>query len=176
MDVGKLLSAVIFAVRAHNGQCRKNEMGYPYVVHPIEASEILAFHGITDTDILVAAVLHDVLEDTKVSEDEIQYLFGPRVLSIVKEVTDDKGLTREERHAAQIEKAPKLSHAAALVKLADKISNLSSISNEGAPKNWTREYTQAYKDHAKAVVDAGLRRGDFSLARVFDRVYAREIK
>jgi guanosine-3',5'-bis(diphosphate) 3'-pyrophosphohydrolase len=109
--------------------------------------------GVEDMTVLKASILHDTVEDTETSEDELRVRFGEDVASLVMEVTDDKSLTKERRKELQIEHAGGKSPGAALVKLADKICNLRDVAAT-PPADWSLELRQAYFDWARKVVDA----------------------
>ena len=100
----------------------------PYINHPIRVATLLARAGIEDIDILGAAILHDTVEDTDTTPDDLRRKFGETITNIVLEVTDDKSLSKAERRLLQIQHAPQLSDAAALVKLADKVDNIGTSS------------------------------------------------
>jgi len=134
IDPAALLRATLFAARAHTGQTRKGARAEPYVNHVIEVAAILAEHDAPPAAIL-AGLLHDTVEDTPVTGAELAAAFGPEVAAIVAEVTDDKTLPKEIRKALQVQQAPAKSAAAKQLKLADKISNLRSIT-ESPPANW----------------------------------------
>lgn len=121
---------------------------------------------------MIAAVLHDTIEDTETTAEELQELFGEKITAIVLEVTDDKALHKEVRKLKQVEHAPHLSREAKLVKLADKICNLRDIVSS-PPADWPAERKAAYFDWAKSVVD-GLRGTNQALEAVFDELYGRK--
>ena len=127
--------------------------------------------GVDDVTVLCAAVLHDTIEDTETTSEELKALFGPKVASVVMEVTDDKSLEKSVRKQLQVEHAPYISTEAKLVKLADKICNLRDIL-ASPPADWTVERKQAYFEWAAGVV-AGLRGVHPGLESVFDGLYAR---
>lgn len=159
-----------FAADKHRGQSRKDENNTPYINHPIALANLLTNHaGISDVNVIVAAILHDTVEDTDATVDDIEELFGRTVRDIVIEVTDDKSLPSQERKRLQIEHAGKLSHAARLVKLADKISNLQDII-ASPPVRWSLERKREYFDWAKAVIDQ-LRGTNAKLEALFDEIY-----
>ena len=108
---------------------------------------------VDDVDVLVAAILHDTLEDTKTEPEEIIEAFGGTVNDLILEVTDDKSLGKAERKKLQVEHAPQLSRGAKLIKLADKISNVREIGDD-PPKAWDIERRQKYFGWARQVVDA----------------------
>ncbi|HLU47192.1 MAG TPA: HD domain-containing protein, partial [Planctomycetota bacterium] len=131
-----LLRAIDIAAKAHRKQRRKDDKETPYINHPIEVARILADEGgVDDPEIITAALLHDTVEDTATSLDEIRGAFGDRVARIVGEVTDDKSLPKVERKRLQIIHASEISRGARLVKLADKISNLRGL-RSSVPKGW----------------------------------------
>ena len=161
-------AADAFADEKHVGQFRKNGTT-PYILHPRAVVSILCDAGITEPVILAAALLHDTIEDTDVTYDELASLFGQPVADIVLEVTDDKSLSKTKRKQEQIRHAPHYSVAAALVKIADKIANLRDIIDEPAP-DWDASRKLAYYDHARAVVVAmGSRHS--TLEKVFEATY-----
>lgn len=171
LPLGAFVQAVAFAADKHRNQRRKDAEASPYINHPIALANVLANEGgIDDPVVLCAAVLHDTIEDTETTADELRALFGPKVASVVLEVTDDKSLDKPARKQRQVEHAPHLSPAARLVKLADKISNLRDI-QASPPADWSTERKQAYFDWAARVV-AGLRGIHPGLESVFDRIYA----
>ena len=154
---GKLLvdfvRALAFASRKHSLQRRKDVDASPYINHPIALVSILTVEaGIADRDTLCAALLHDTIEDTETTVEELVETFGGEVASRVQEVTDDKRLPRLERKRLQVEHAVHLSPKARVVKLADKIANLRDIA-DSPPAGWSLERSQEYFDWAKDVVD-----------------------
>ena len=170
-DLILILSSATFAAARHRDQRRKDAEASPYINHPLTLADILAREGgVTDANVIAAALLHDTVEDTETTIEEIADHFGARVAGIVAEVTDDKSLAKAERKRLQIVKAPAKSHEAKLVKLADKIANLRDIANS-PPTDWTDARKSEYFDWAKAVV-AGMRGTNASLEAAFDAVYA----
>lgn len=166
-DIATLLRAARFAADRHRDQRRKGADGEPYINHPLGVASVLAVEGgVTDIDVLCAALLHDTIEDTDTSGAELEAEFGPAVRSLVEEVTDDKSLPKERRKALQIEHASALSDKARLVKLADKICNLRDVAVD-PPADWLLARRQAYFDWAVAVVD-GLRGTHAELEARFD--------
>jgi guanosine-3',5'-bis(diphosphate) 3'-pyrophosphohydrolase len=141
-----LLDAIQFAVDRHRDQRRKGAQATPYINHPIAVANCLAKSGHEDDlAVLLAAILHDTVEDTQTTADEIAERFG-------REVTDDKTLTKAQRKQAQVDHAPSMSRGAALVKLADKTCNLRNVAN-APPVGWSLVRRQEYFDWAKLVVD-----------------------
>lgn len=172
IGLGTLIEAVAFAAEKHRDQRRKDVAASPYINHPIALANVLANEGgVTNLTALCAAVLHDTVEDTDTTEQELIQRFGSDIASVVMEVTDDKSLDKARRKEMQVEHAPHLSYAARLVKLADKISNLRDIL-ASPPADWPVERKEAYFDWAAKVV-AGLRGTHPGLEAVFEGVYAR---
>jgi guanosine-3',5'-bis(diphosphate) 3'-pyrophosphohydrolase len=166
-----VLQAAAFAAEKHRNQRRKDEEASPYINHPIQLAYILVQAGIEDPVVLAAALLHDTIEDTNTTHDELEIVFGHEIANIVTECSDDKGLGKLERKQAQIDHAAKISHKARLVKLADKIANVSDI--EGAPPaGWSLERKREYFDWSKKVVDQ-MRGTHAGLEARFDAEYAK---
>jgi guanosine-3',5'-bis(diphosphate) 3'-pyrophosphohydrolase len=171
-DLQRLLAALSFAAARHQHQRRKDSDASPYINHPVALANILCNEGqVTDIEVLCAALLHDTLEDTDTSTDELQALFGQEVRDIVVEVSDDKSLPKAERKRLQVERAAAISAPAKLVKLADKISNLRDVA-DCPPPDWSLQRRQAYFDWSREVVDR-LRGVHPQLEAVFDAAYAR---
>lgn len=165
-----LIAAVAFAAHKHRNQRRKDAEASPYINHPISLANVLANEGgIEDERTLVAAILHDTIEDTETTEQELAKEFGADVAGIVMEVTDDKSLPKAERKRLQVEHASTISRRAKLVKLSDKICNLRDVAGN-PPADWPLQRRQEYFDWAKAVVDQ-LRGVHPGLEALFDDVY-----
>jgi guanosine-3',5'-bis(diphosphate) 3'-pyrophosphohydrolase len=168
----QLFEALAFAAHKHRAQRRKDVEASPYINHPIALARTLAVEGgVTDTRTLIAAVLHDTVEDTDTTFEEIGAMFGAEVADIVREVTDDTKLDKAERKRLQIEHAPHVSKRAALVKLADKTSNLRDVASN-PPHGWPLERKRAYFDWAKAVIDE-LPPVNKRLRAAFDEAYSK---
>lgn len=167
----KIILAANFAANKHRDQRRKDREASPYINHPLALAFVLTNEvtGITNEDVIAAAILHDTIEDTDTSTTEISNLFGDTVLSIVLELTDDKTLTKETRKQLQIDNASKLSREAKLVKLADKICNVRDMAYS-PPVNWSLERQLEYFEWSKAVID-GLRGTHSELEALFDHAY-----
>jgi guanosine-3',5'-bis(diphosphate) 3'-pyrophosphohydrolase len=166
----QLISALAFAANKHKNQRRKDAEASPYINHPIAlANLVLNEAGVEDQRVLVAAILHDTIEDTDTTEQELIKNFGKDVADIVVEVTDDKTLPKAERKRLQIEHAAHISRRAKLVKLADKICNLRDIAGS-PPADWSNQRKREYFDWAKEVVDA-LRGVHPGLEHLFDEAY-----
>ncbi|CAG8512933.1 8692_t:CDS:2 [Paraglomus brasilianum] len=151
-DISTLITTIDFAAKKHVKQRRKDSDATPYINHPIGVAKILVDAGVTDVATLQAAVLHDTVEDTNTTFEELEEYFGKEVEEIVKECTDDKTLPVMERKRLQIETTPHKSVKAKLVKLADKLYNLKDI-QRCVPVGWTVEYAQGYYTWAKKVTD-----------------------
>lgn len=168
--MNKILAAIAFAADKHRNQRRKDAAASPYINHPIALANVLANEaGIDDERVLIAAILHDTVEDTETTVQELVRHFGQEIADIVLEVTDDKSLLKAERKQQQIDHAPTISRRAKLVKLADKICNLRDIASS-PPAGWSLRRKQDYFDWAKAVID-GLRGVHPSLEYLFDTAY-----
>lgn len=169
--ISRLLHAASFSAQKHVHQKRKGERGEPYINHPLEVANLLAnVGGIEDIEILIAGLLHDTIEDTETTKEELTDLFGERVCGLVLEVTDDKSLPKAERKRLQVEHAPKLSPDAKLIKLADKISNIFDITNY-PPADWPLERRSEYIKWGVSVAE-GLRGVNPQLERKFDEIVA----
>jgi guanosine-3',5'-bis(diphosphate) 3'-pyrophosphohydrolase len=152
-EIKMLLKALTFAADKHRFQKRKDTEGTPYINHPIQVALMLADVGEeTNEDLLVAAILHDTIEDTKTTSEEIAENFGSAVLNLVLEVTDDKNLPKEERKKRQVLNASKKSESARKLKLADKICNVADILHH-PPGNWTSERKLQYLGWAEQVLE-----------------------
>jgi GTP diphosphokinase / guanosine-3',5'-bis(diphosphate) 3'-diphosphatase len=162
-----VVRAIEFAAQKHRLQRRKDVDASPYINHPIALVHVLCVEvKIVEPSILASAALHDTIEDTETSREELERAFGVRIARIVAEVTDNKSLPREERKRHQIKHAPRKSREGALVTLADKICNLRDIA-ANPPPEWSLERRQQYFDWAKAVVD-GLPRVSELLLELFE--------
>ena len=167
-----LLEALAFAAHKHRDQRRKDAEASPYINHPIALADVLVNEGgVSDVEVLCAALLHDTVEDTATTPEELLGAFGARIARIVAEVTDDKRLPKAERKRLQVEHAPHISHEAKLVKLADKICNLRDVA-ERPPAGWDLQRRREYFEWAKQVID-GLRGTHAALEAAFDAAYAR---
>jgi len=171
--IGLILKATQFAADKHRNQRRKDAEASPYINHPIALANVLANEGgVTDPDVLCAALLHDTIEDTNTTADELRTIFGDEITSVVLEVTDDKSLPKAKRKELQIEHARHASPQAKLVKLADKICNLRDIAAT-PPADWDQKRKDQYFDWAKSVID-GVRGTNPQLEAIFDRVYGQK--
>jgi (p)ppGpp synthase/HD superfamily hydrolase len=169
--VRRILAAARFAAEKHAQQKRKGAAGEPYFNHLLEVAELVAASsGRLDVELLMAAFLHDTVEDTGVTSQELETRFGKDVAALVEEVTDDKSLPKETRKQLQVQNAPKKSARAQTLKLADKISNLRSIL-ASPPAGWNRERKQQYFEWARQVV-FGLANPNPFLKAEFDKAYS----
>jgi guanosine-3',5'-bis(diphosphate) 3'-pyrophosphohydrolase len=167
-----LLRAVAFAAHRHRTQRRKDRAKTPYINHPIEVASVLAnTGGVRDLTVLVAAVLHDTVEDTGTRPEELRAEFGRRVCSLVVALSDDKRLHKAVRKRLRIEHAPHLPRSAKLIKLADLTSNLTGLANS-PPARWPLQRKQKYVDWA-ARVAAGCRGVNPALEAAFDQALRR---
>ena len=148
-----ILKAAHFAAEKHRDQRRKDKHASPYIIHPISvALAITQIGGVDDPEILAAALLHDTLEDTETTPEELEAEFGKKVCEYVLDVTDDKTLPKDERKRRQIEHAKKISKGAALIKLGDKISNVTDVL-DNPPVGWDINRRKEYLDWAEKVVE-----------------------
>jgi (p)ppGpp synthase/HD superfamily hydrolase len=149
-DIVAIMKAADFAARKHTHQKRKGEEAEPYLNHLIEVAALVAEATDGHRDAVIAALLHDAVEDQGVSNAEIANLFGPTVASLVAEVTDDKGLDKQVRKDNQIAGASHKSDSASVITLADKTSNLLGIAE--SPPPWPKDRKRVYVDWARSVV------------------------
>lgn len=127
--------------------------------------------NITDLDVIQGALLHDTVEDTKTTFEEIEENFDAKIKELVREVTDDKTLPSDERKRLQIVHAPTCSYKAKLIKLADKLYNLRDL-ERATPLGWDSERVQKYYEWSKQVVD-GLRGTNANLEKELDKIFER---
>jgi len=152
-NISIIFSALKFAAGKHVKQRRKGSEDIPYINHPIEVAELLAGVGsVRDASILAAAILHDTVEDTDTTPEEIEQVFGSEIRSLVMECTDDKTLAKDERKAKQISSAPHKTEKAKLIKLADKTNNLKDMA-VSPPSTWSLERRRNYINWSEQVVD-----------------------
>ena len=154
LDTDLLDRAIMFAVRAHAGTERRGK-GFPYIVHPMEAVEIVATMT-PDQELLAAAALHDTVEDTDVTVEQIRAEFGDRIASLVASESDtfEQGVSEEDswhaRKQAAIDRLSSASHDAKIVALGDKLSNMRAIARDYAmqgDKLWNLFHAKDPKDH-----------------------------
>jgi (p)ppGpp synthase/HD superfamily hydrolase len=163
-----LLRTLHFAADKHRDQRRKGPDASPYINHPIAVAELLAREGgVSDLTTIQAALLHDTIEDTEASLDELEANFGTQVRGVVAEVSDDKSLAKAERKRLQIEHSRHLSERAKLVKLSDKICNVLDVVHQ-APDGWSLERRTEYLDWTEKVIE-GLRGTNAVLEKLYDK-------
>ena len=141
-----LLKALKIATDAHANQTRKGSDA-PYIIHPISVAQTLTDHGFSDESLLAAAVLHDVVEDTRVTAEDLHREFGSRIAEIVDELTDDRTLPKHERKLEVVRHIGSRSREARLIKIADLVSNVSSL-----PDQWPRFRKDGYIRWAENVM------------------------
>lgn len=140
MVLPRLLEALDFAAQRHSAQRRKGPDAAPYVNHLIEVATLVACVGqVDDVEVLMAAVLHDVLEDTATTAAEVEQRFGARVLALVEALSDDKSLPRSRRREITLEELPETDALVKIIKLADLSSNIKLL-----PQTWSDERKLEY--------------------------------
>ena len=172
----EILFTVNFAAEKHRTQKRKDADESPYINHPIAVAKLLSQVGkVSDLPTLKAALLHDTIEDTDTTADELERKFGIEVCDLVMEVTDDKNLLKEERKRLQVKHSSELTKRAKMIKIADKTCNILDITHS-PPTSWSLERRVEYLHWADKVV-AGCRGVNERLERRFDEVMksAREV-
>ena len=175
-ETTQLLRALEFAARKHRDQRRKGNHQAPYINHPIEVASLVArIGGCDDIAVLQAAILHDTIEDTDATPEEIEQQFGTEVRDLVLEMTDDMSLPSPQRKTEQVNRAATLSSRAKLIKIADKIANVGDIARH-PPPDWSTERRRKYFDWTKQVVDQ-IRGSNAALEASYDEALrqAREI-
>ena len=157
LDMVALTYAIHMASIKHKGITRKDVAKTPYIIHCIGVCLILIDEGkICDAnlenqaEILIASILHDTLEDTATTPEEITETFDGKVASLVKEVTNPKGLNSEESKAWQLAHADSMSKGAKLIKLADRLYNIRDMNPP--PAAWSKEKSDAYVVHSQKLL------------------------
>jgi guanosine-3',5'-bis(diphosphate) 3'-pyrophosphohydrolase len=165
-----LMRAVDFAAKKHRDQRRKGANQEPYINHPVEVARLVA-EATDGADLVcvIGALLHDTIEDTGTTREEIAREFGEEVAALVMELTDDKALPKQVRKELQVTSAPHKSDRAKIVKLADKTSNLRALA-ASPPPSWDAERRRAYFEWSARVV-AGCRGVNARLEAAFDEAY-----
>ncbi len=153
MITTQFLKAIRFAADKHRDQRRKDHRGSPYIVHPVAVAERLIDAGISDEATLIAAILHDTIEDTECTSDEIALIFGSEIAQLTEELTVPETCTKAIDKAREISDAALLSPKAALVRTADKLCNLSDVLDD-TPVGWTEERRDRYIIWAQRVIKA----------------------
>jgi GTP diphosphokinase / guanosine-3',5'-bis(diphosphate) 3'-diphosphatase len=171
LNPAHLLQAIAFAADKHRRQRRKDAEASPYINHPIAVATVLAAEGdVSDEAALLAAVLHDTVEDTQTTFLELEEHFGAEVAGLVRELTDDKSLEKGERKRLQIEHARESSICAKQVKIADKICNVRDVM-VSPPADWPLQRRREYLTWSEKVV-AGCRGVNAKLDQAFDKALA----
>jgi guanosine-3',5'-bis(diphosphate) 3'-pyrophosphohydrolase len=166
----RLLSATNFAALKHSTQRRKDAAKSPYINHPVEVANFLAQAGVTDVEVLMAALLHDTIEDTQTTYAELVENFGERVANMVQDCSDNKSLSKVDRKRLQLEHAKHVAEGSKLVKLGDKYSNVSGLLKH-PPASWTEQEIKGYAVWAYAVVRK-LRGLNSSIDKQFNELYS----
>ncbi len=167
----QLLQAIAFAADKHSRQRRKDAEASPYINHPIAVATVLAVEAdVTDRETLLAGILHDTVEDTETTFEELECRFGKHVAGLVAEVTDDKSLDKALRKELQIKHAANATEQAKQIKIADKICNIRDISNS-PPEDWSLQRRSEYLDWSVRVVNA-CKGVNSKLDEVFDQAIA----
>jgi guanosine-3',5'-bis(diphosphate) 3'-pyrophosphohydrolase len=168
----QLLKAIAFAADKHRHQRRKDAEASPYINHPIAVATVLAAEGdVFDEVTLIAAALHDTVEDTQTTFGELEERFGSEVTSLVRELTDDKSLEKAQRKLLQIEHAQNSSSRAKQLKIADKICNVRDITDT-PPADWSLRRRRDYVTWSEHVV-TGCRGVNAKLDHAFDQAISR---
>jgi guanosine-3',5'-bis(diphosphate) 3'-pyrophosphohydrolase len=168
----RLLKAIAFAANKHRDQRRKDAGASPYINHPIAVANVLAAEGdVFDEVTLIAAALHDTVEDTRTTFGELEKHFGSEMAGLVREVTDDKSIEKMERKRLQIEHAPNLSILAKQLKIADKICNVRDVT-DNPPADWPLQRRRDYLIWSEQVVN-GCRGVNAKLDQAFDQAINR---
>ncbi|MCB0832942.1 MAG: bifunctional (p)ppGpp synthetase/guanosine-3',5'-bis(diphosphate) 3'-pyrophosphohydrolase [Bacteroidetes bacterium] len=168
-QVEQLLTAIRFSSEKHRQQRRKDPEASPYINHPIQVAELLwRVGGVRDMEIVLGALLHDTIEDTATTPEEIEEIFGRSIRNLVMEVTDDHRLPKSERKRLQITEAAKQSVKARTIKLADKICNVRDVTY-APPTGWSVEKRIEYLDWTEHVIH-GIRSTNSALESLYDEV------
>lgn len=156
----------MYAIEKH--ACQKRRDGSPYVAHPFRVAEsVRSIGGVTDPEVVMAAMMHDLIEDTDVEYDDLVKLFGRRVADLVASLSGDMRLPKPERRAEVIERARRGSTEVKTIRLADRLDNLLDMA--GFSPGRKREYLEGSEQTleacrgANAALEAALER---AIARV----------
>lgn len=167
-----VLAALGFAAQKHRTRRKAEAESSASINQPIQLAHVLGVEGnIADEQVIAAAILHDMMEDTETTNEELRQQFGLTIAEVVEEVTNDLSISVQERKLRQLEQAPHISRRAKLIKLAEKICDLRDMA-ESPPPDLTTRQLQDYFDWSKEVVDC-MRGISPSLEAAFDEVYAR---
>ena len=171
-DLARLTRAYLVASRVHADQRRRGAADIPYINHPAEVAHLVAEAGAPE-DVVIAAILHDAVEDSDMSVDELRGAFGERVAELVAALTnppDWDGLPKPEMKARQAEHVRTAAPEVKLIKIADQTSNVTDVACD--PSAWELARAHAYLAGSALVVDACRGAGD-SLEAAFDAALAR---
>ncbi len=152
-EVDQIFDALDFAAEKHKLQTRKNKAKTPYISHPIGvAYNVMHYGEVKDADIIMGALLHDTVQDTETTLDELTKIFNSQVSSYVRELTMDKSLAQVEKKRAEVIKAADRSIGAAQIELADKLYNVTDLLNN-PPDGWTQSRIDGYYQWVQSVID-----------------------
>lgn len=152
-EIEEVCIGIDFAAEKHRFQTRKNAAKTPYISHPLGvAYNLMQIGEVRETDVIIGALLHDTVEDTQTTFEEIEQKFSATIAGLVREVTNDKTISKEMRKRMQIITASHKSKGAAQIKLADKLYNLNDLMNN-TPEDWTQVRIDRYYEWAQSVVD-----------------------
>jgi hypothetical protein len=152
-EIAEICAGIEFAADKHRLQTRKNKEKTPYVSHPLGvAYNLMKIGDVRETAVIIGALLHDTVEDTQTTFDEIEKKFGSTIVALVKEVTNDKSLAKEARNRLQVINATHKSKGAAQIKLADKLYNLKDLAGH-PPEDWSQARIDHYYEWAQSVID-----------------------
>ena len=149
-----LIDAFQFASYKHRFQFRKGENHQAYIVHPAAVCKILSDSGVTDVEILCGALLHDTVEDTQTTFEELEEKFGPKITQYVRELTDDKSLDKISRKKSHLAEAYVESKGAQMINLADRINNCESLIESCPMSLGPHKKAQGYIVWSKKIADA----------------------
>jgi hypothetical protein len=171
-EIEELCAGLEFAAEKHKLQTRKNAAKTPYISHPIGVTNHLMVIGeIRNAPILLGALLHDTVEDTQTTFEELEKHFGTQVADYVRELTDNKSLDQETRKRQQVVHATQKSLGAAQIKLADNLYNLNDLLNN-APEDWSQTRIDRYYEWTQSVVDRLPKANDKLLGAVEETINA----
>ena len=152
-DIEKIERAVSYAAEKHAKQFRNNGRSTPYIVHPLGVAEyVMRIGDVYDVDIIIGALLHDVMDETTASYEEIGAYFGMDVVQYVQEMTPDPSLSAKEQQKQQIIQAQHQSKGATVIKLADKLHNMHTLMKDPS-KGWTQDRLDHHFQWVQAVVN-----------------------
>ncbi len=152
-DAEIVLGAVVFAAKKHKDQVKSDGQKTPYIIHPIEVADFVMRVGhVYSQEVLIAALLHDVMDETGATYEEISHLYGSQVVSYVQEMTSKKEVSLKAQKKEQIMSAFNQTPSVAIIKLSDKLSNLVTLSKT-PPSSWSRDRIDLYFQWAQSVIE-----------------------